>query len=156
MASAQSIMKLFANLGMALYDHDPDANTALIVSPDAGTTLRYIDMRDCNNFAAIAMSSALTGAGITLLEIVASETITFAAVTVIKTSGAVVCDAVGDYVVEECTAEEVGYLAAAAGLDLRYVAARITVANAADEAVVAYVEGNKRWAYSGLTADTIS
>jgi len=157
MASSQSSMKLFSDLGVGIYDHDPAANTAVICSADGGTTLKYVDMSKCDKFAAIAMSSTLTGAGINLLEIVACADTDFSAdVVIVKTSGAVVCDAVGDFVVEECTAEEVAQLAEDNSVALRYVAARLTCANAADEAVVTYIEGGKRWSYSGLTADTIS
>lgn len=155
MASPQTSNKLFGKIPAALYDHDPGGTSATLCSPDGGTTIRYVDMRDYLAFGVLAMSSALTGNGITLLEIVASATADFSAVTVIKTSGVVAADAVGDYVVAECTAEEIAQEGADAGVDLRYAAARLTVANAADEAVVAYI-GTPRFAYSGLTANTIA
>lgn len=155
MASPQASMKLLSGNFIALYDHDPGGTSATLASPDGGTTIRYIDMRDYNCFAVAAMSSTLAGNGITKLEIVASATPDFSAVTVIKDSGTVAADAVGDFVVEECTAEEIAQEASDAGVELRYVAARLTCQNAADEAVVAYI-AKPRFAYSGLTADTIA
>lgn len=156
MASQLATEKLFAKAKIEMFDHDPDGTGATICTPDAGTTLRYVDLRDYAAFAALAMSSTLTGAGISLLEIVAAEDADGTNATQIKTSGAVVCDAVGDYVVEECTAEEIAHIGEAAGYNLRYVAARLTVANAADEAVVTYVRHEAKFPQTGLTADTIA
>jgi hypothetical protein len=112
-------------------------------------------MRDYYGLAVVAMASALTGNGITKVEIVASATPAFSAVTVIADSGTVAADAVGDYVPIECTAEQVAQEASDAGVDLRYVAARLTCQNAADEAVVAYF-ATPRHATLGLTATTIA
>lgn len=156
MASTQASKKIFANQVIQMWDHDPAVNTAVIVSPDGGTTIRTVDMRDCNQFAVIAMTTILGGAGINLLEIIASETVNMASAVVVKTSGAVVADAMGDYVVEECTAAEVGALGTANSKDLRFVAGRITTDNAGDEAVVTYVQNRVRFAQDGLTVDTIA
>jgi hypothetical protein len=157
MASTQSSMKLFANQAIEMFDHDPGSTAATLCSADGGTTINYVDMRDCGKFAVAAMASTLTGSGITLLEIVACPDTAFTAnVTQIKTSGTVAADAVGDYVVEECTAEEVNALGKASSLDLRYAAARLTCQNAADEAVVVYIQADLRFGYSGVTADTIA
>jgi len=72
--------------------------------------------------------------------------------TVIKTSGAVVADALDDFVVLECSAEEISQL----GNGLRYAAARITMANAADEAKVVYIGYAPKTKTAGLTATYIS
>jgi len=155
-ASQLGLEKFFANAKVEMFDHDPDGTSAAVVTPDAGTTERYVDLRDYKGFAVAAMSSTLTGNGVTLLEIVAADDTSGTNVTVIKSSGTVAADAVGDYVVEECSAEEIAHLSEASGYDLRYVAARITVANAADEAVVAYIRLGAKFPQTGLTADTIS
>lgn len=158
MASTVSTDCLRQRLLVASYDHDPDTTAATVVTPDAGTTLKYVDMKDYSNFMAVAMSSTLTGNGITKLEIVADTDTTFASnLTVIKDSGTVAADAVGDYVVEECTAAELAQLSSDGGLSpgLRYVAARLTVQNSADEAVVTYVAIPK-YPRDGLTANAIS
>ena len=139
-----------------MWDHDPGGTSAVIVTPDGGTTKRWVDMRDFDVFGVIAMSSALTGNGISLLEIVASDSSDGSTnITQIKTSGAVVAVAVGDFVGEECLAEEIAQEGSDIGVDLRYVAARLTVANAADEAVVTYIRRAIRKRLD-LTADTIS
>jgi len=139
MASPQDAQHIKSKLLIQMWDHDPGSTCATLAGPDGGTTIRYVDMKDYRYFAAAAMSSTLTGAGITKLEIVASAATTFSSVTVIKDSGTVAADAVGDWVIEECSAEEVAQEASDAGAALRYVAARITVANSADEAVVTYI-----------------
>lgn len=156
MASAYTTETFTSEVAVAMYDHDPDGTSAAVVTPDAGTTERWVDLRDFTEFTALAMSSTLTGNGISKLEIVAADDTSGTNITVIKDSGAVVCDAVGDYVVESCTSAEIGYLSAASGYDLRYVAARLTVANSADEAVVTYIRSGALHKESGLTADAIS
>lgn len=150
MASAVSTEKIFANAKIAMYDHDPGATTAVIVSGDGGTTKRYVDGRDAENFAVVAMLSL--GSAITKLEIVASSDVAFTSPVVVKDSGAVAADAVGDYVALECTAAEVAPL----GTDLRYLAGRLTQTTATDEAVVTYIQTGLRFAKTGSTATTIA
>ncbi len=152
MASAIDTQKVASKVSLELYDHDPDGTSATLCT-GAGTN-GYVDMKNYRCFAVKAMSSALTGAGISKLEIVAADDTSGTNITVIKDSGAVVCDAVGDQVYEECTAEEISQLSAASGYSLRYVGARLTVANAADEAVVAYVLTDARFPTADLTAET--
>lgn len=159
MASPQASSKIFSRDKIEPWDHDPGGTTAAIVTPDGGTTERIVDMRDYESFAVVAMSSTLTGAGITKLEIVASETSDFSGQTiVIKDSGTVAADAVGDYVVLECTAQEVAQEGNdhSTPVDARYVAGRVTVANAADEAVVIYIRSRARHAQDNLTQTTIA
>ena len=158
MASPQSSQKVFSKQKIEMWDHDPGDTNADVVTPDGGTTERWVDMRDYESFAVVAMSSALTGNGISKLEIVANTLSDGTGTTVvIKDSGAVVADAVGDFVVEECTAEELAQEGADnSNIILRYVAARLTVANGADEAVVTYIRATPRFAADGLTADTIA
>lgn len=156
MASPQVSNKIFSNNLIEMFDHDPGDTSANVVTPDGGTTERWVDIRDFHNFAVTAMSSLLVGAGITLLEIVAADDASGTNTIQIKTSGAVVADAVGDYVVEECTAEEVRQESVDAGFTARFVAGRITVANGGDEAVVTYIRTGARFAQDALTADTIS
>ena len=152
MASTSSSNKAASNFAWEVYDHDPGGTSATIVTPDGGTTERWADLRDFENFAVLAMSSTLTGNGITLLEIVVADDTASTNLAVVKTSGAVAADAVGDYVFLECTAAEANEV----GTTGRYVAARITVANSADEAVVSYLRFGAKRAYDGLTATTIA
>jgi len=139
MASPQDSQYFGSNLYIEMWDHDPGGTSATVVSGDGGTTQHWIDMRDYTKVCITAMSSTLTGNGISKLEIIAAEDAAGTNATVIKDSGAVVCDAVGDWVKEECTAAEVAQEAEDAGYNLRYVTGRLTVANAADEAVVTFI-----------------
>ncbi len=153
MASALSISKLFAAVAAAMYDHDPGSTAAVICSPDGGTTKRVYDLGKGGGFAVLASNQVLVGAGITRLEIVAAEDILMATnLTVVKDTGVIAPDAMDDYAVLECIEQEVVQL----GASLRYVAARITMANAGDEARVVYIGFDPRHKYNGLTATYIS
>lgn len=150
MASPQGYDKLFTNAKIQIFDVDADYTTAAVVTATA------LDMRDYASFAVVAMASALTGSGITKLEIVGgSDSGVTADVTSIKDSGTVAADAVGDYVVLECSASELAQEGADAGADLRYVAVRLTNDNAGDEAVICTI-AEARYPQDGLTANTIS
>lgn len=153
MASVNTIQRLFADAAIAMYDHDPGATTAIICSPDGGTTKRVLDLSKYDVFAVLASNQVLVGAGITKVEIVAAEDILMATnLTVIKDSGVIATDAMDDYCALECQASEVVQL----GANLRYVAARITQANAGDEARVVYIGYKPRLKSNGLTATYIS
>jgi hypothetical protein len=149
--------KFFANNKVESFDHDPGSTAALEVTPDGGTTQRWVDMANYGSFSAIAMTSVLGGNGITKLEILANDKSDGSGTdVVIKDSGTVAADAVGDYVVEECTAEELAQEGADNSVNLRYVCARLTCHHAGDEAVVTYIRSKPRFAENGLTADYIS
>jgi hypothetical protein len=150
MATTVSTEKIGSSIYIKSHDHDPGLTTAILVSPDGGTTIRYLDMKDYTNFSANFAPSVGTG-GITLAEIVASSIDTFASVTQIKTSGAVAADAVQDNVFLECSAEEIVHTAAG----LRYVAGRVTMPTSTDEAKVTYVALPIR-KFTGLTATSIT
>jgi hypothetical protein len=154
MASSVTTQKFFSKVSQASYDHDPGATTAVITSPDGGTTKRSVDMANYEGFAVIAMTSvSASSSGITKLEIVAAEDSAMSTnLTVVKDSGTVAADAVGDCVVAECTVAEIKSLGSA----LRYVAARLTCSNSGDEAVVTYTRHSPRFAYRDLTANQIS
>lgn len=139
MASAVATQKIRSELKVETWDHDPGATTAIVTSPDGGTTLRYVDMSVFRHFAAVALVTIPAAGALTLLEIIASEATTMASPEVIKTSGTIAADAVGDWAMEECSAEEVAAIGATAGKSLRYVAARLTMSNAGAEAVVTHI-----------------
>ena len=159
MASSLTINKFRSNNRLQMFDHDPGGTSAAVVTPDGGTTERWFDLQEYGGFIGTAMSSALTGAGMTLVEIVANTASDGSGTTVvIKDSGTVAADAVEDYVVQECSAIEVEGVGnkESTPVSLRYVALRITMANAADEAVVTYIGYDARWPRSGLTATSIA
>lgn len=153
MASAVDTQKIASKQKVELWDHDPGATTAIVVSPDGGTTVRTVDLRDYRYFGVGAMAT-IAGTGITKLEIIAAAAATMASPVVVKDSGTIAADAVGDWAWEECTAEEVAQLASENGVDLRYVAGRITMGTGTDEAAVVYVSAGPRFAYENLTPDT--
>lgn len=155
MASALSTEKLGSTLYIKSYDHDPGGTTAILAGPDGGTTIRYLDLRDYETVGVMVKPSIVGGNGVTKVEIVASEAVAFSSVTVVKDSGSIQADALDDNVFLECTAEEVAQLGSEGGLNLRYVAARLTCASAGDEATVTYIAIPKR-AYTGLTATSIA
>ena len=108
-------------------------------------------------FAALAIQTVIgSSSGITKLEIVAAEDTSGTNTVVIKDSGVVDADALCDWLIEECSMDEVAHLGAAAGYDLRYVAARITQSNAGDEAIVVYYAEPNRKYLNQTPATTIS
>lgn len=137
MASPTTTDRVRSNFLFQVWDHDPGVTDATLVSPDGGTTIRYVDMRDYSDFAVIAAPTVFND-DLTKLEIVASATTAFSAVTVIKDSGALTADAIGDWAIQACTAAEVAQEGADAGVELRYVAGRLTHANGSDESLVIY------------------
>lgn len=139
-----------------VWDHDPDTTAALVVSPDGGTTDRYVDMRDYEHFAVIANPSVLTGTGLTKLEIVAATDTSGTSLTVIKDSGTIACDTIVDWAIQECSADEIRHAGDAAGVALRYVAGRLTVQNSADECKVTYFALSNRPHLDLTPATTIS
>lgn len=155
MASAVTTSKLFANAAIITYDHDPGASTALITSPDGGTTKRYVSIKDYEGFAGIVMATIAT-TGPTLVDIVGAEDSSGTNVTTVVSSGTVAADAVGDVVVVEATADQFREVGAAAGYNFTHAGVRITCGNSGDECAVTYIRYNPRYPQSGLTANAIS
>lgn len=150
MASSVSSEKLFSKAAISMVDADADYTTAAAVAGN------WLDLRDYECYAALVKAQALTGAGLTLVEIVAADDTSGTNITQVKTSGAVVADAIDDYVALECTAAEIAELSANGGLNLRYVNVRLTADNAADEFAVTNIRYGARHATTGLTATFIS
>lgn len=155
MASPQASQKIGAELLVQSHDHDPGATTAVLAGPDGGTTIRYVDMRDYSNFAVMAKPNIVAAGGLTKLEIVASADTAFGTVTVIKDSGTVAGDALQDNVFLECTDEELAQEGSDGAVELRYAAARLTMATNTDEATVTYIAIPKR-PHLNLTATAIT
>lgn len=154
MASAVSANKFLSDNFIDSRHHDPGGTGAVICSPDGGTTKRVVDMSLFEGFVAGAHFQAGTG-GVTKVEIVAAEDEAMATnLTVIKDSGTIDLDAEDDRIYLECTAAEIAQLGEASGYALRYAAARLTCADAADEAVVTYIGLKPRFAYNGLSTAT--
>lgn len=160
MASALATQKFcFENI-LQMWDHDPGATTALITTPDGGTTKRVVDMKDASRFVAAVMATVIAGGGtgLTKVEIIACDSSDGTGnVTVVKERDTIAGDAQGDWVVLECSAQELRDLSEAAGASLRYVAVRITCNNAGDEAAVVYLrQGLRHPALDSTAATTIA
>ena len=155
MATAVTSKKLFANSAIITWDHDPGGVTAIITSPDGGTTKRLVALKDFEGFAVICMTTIATG-GVTLVDIIGATDSSGTNATTVVTSGTVVADAVGDVVVVECTAAQVREVGSSSSFNFTHVGARITCSNAADEAAVTYIRWMPRFGYDALTANAIS
>ena len=154
MAAQASTQKFRSNFSLAVYDHDPDTGSAIVVTPDAGTTDRYLDMSQYGHF--VVVCAFTTGTAVTKVEIVAASDTAGTDLTVIKDSGSITLNALGEFHVEECSAEEVAQAGASSALNLRYVGARIT-SSSGDEALVTYIGMEPAHSYLNLTpATTIS
>lgn len=151
MASVQTSEHFGSRNAFTLYDHDPGGTSATVVSPDGGTTKRYVDLRDYGGFVVIAMPTVITG-GVTTVAIVAAEDTDGTGVqTICTVGGSLDADALGDFIMAECTAEQIAAVGAAAGKNLRYVSANITCSNSADECLVAFIRRSAERATTGLT-----
>jgi hypothetical protein len=146
MASALATQKLFSRQKIVGY-----INTGA-----AAATLKGMqDLRDFDKFAVLATVAALTGSGLTKLEIIAAENLAGTTnATVIKDSGALVADAVADQAALECTAEEIAQLGRASGYALRYVGARVTMNNNADVVAVTTIAAGAKNEHLDLTPAT--
>ena len=156
-AAATASEKIGSALFLRGYDHDPGATTAIVCSPDGGTTKRSLDLSLYAGFGVLAKPNIVGGGGLTKLEIIAADDEALTTnVHVIKDSGVIAADALDDQAFLECTAEEVKQLSEAAGYTSRYVGARLTMATATDEATVIYIGFSPRFPRSGLTANAIA
>jgi len=152
MATGQTgYQKLGSNAARYMYDHDPADSTV-------ATDVAWVDMRDYEHFLCMAFASALTGAGVTAFSIVGNTSSTGAGTDRVIVSHAVgsAPDAVGDFLHLECSAEQIASVGEANSEDLRYVSAKLTCANAADEAVVYYERALPRFPKANLTADHVA
>lgn len=158
MASAIAPNSLLSRLLLKHFVHDPGATTAILASPDGGTTPYYFDMSKCEKVVVAVAPTIVGGTGITLVRVFASEDTAGATnATLIRTSGAIQLDNLdgaansgGDVYRTEIHAQEIAQLAAASGLALRYLTVEITHATSTDESTVEFI-GEAKQQYSGLS-----
>lgn len=151
MASAQTSEHFGSRNAVTVYDHDPGATTAIVVSPDGGTTPKYVDMRDYTGFVVLVLPTVITGGVSTVSIVAAVDTAGTDVQTICTVGGALDADALGDFIKAECTAEQIAAVGAAAGKELRYASAVITCSNSADEALVVFQRTGAERATTGLT-----
>lgn len=158
MASALAPNSLLSRLLVKRFVHDPGATTAVLASPDGGTTPYYFDMAKAEKVVVEVAPTIVGGNGITLVRVFASEDVAGATnATLIRTSGAIQLDNIdgsansgGDVYRTEVHAQEIAQLAAASSLALRYLTVEITTSTNTDEASVSFIAEPKQQ-YSGLT-----
>jgi hypothetical protein len=154
MASAVTTQKIGSKFSFEALFHDPDTASAQYVTSDGGTTFYWRDMRDYEWFGVAAANSTLTGNGLTAVEIWAADDTSGTNAQLIVASGTLSGTAVGNGAFVECTAAQIREVSAAQGKTLRYVTAKITVANSADEAAVAFLRGLAKHPQLNLTPAT--
>ena len=152
MASPQASDKLFSREALYAYDHDP-------ADASVDTEIAWVDMRDYEQFAVLLFTSVLGGTGPTAFSIIANAESDGSGTDVTIKTHAIGSspNAVGDFLVLQCTAEEIAQEASDAGVaNARYVCVRVTCNHTGDECVVFYQRTGCKRAYAGLTADYVS
>lgn len=154
MASAVATDRLSTRRKMLMFYHAPaDAATEQSVKSGA-TTTTWQAFKGYGSFQVAAMTSLLVGTGMIELSIYAAEDSSGSNATEIKTSGAIAADAVGDWAMQECTAEEVNQIGKAAGYDFTHVVAYVDCQHNDDEVSVVYILDEPLFKYDGLTPAT--
>jgi hypothetical protein len=152
MVTSRTVEKIGANLKVNCDLFAPGTTDKTAVNST------WLDLRDYQGYGVLAMFSEKTGAGITALEIAASESSDGSSPTIIKSHDVGTApDAEGDTLFLEVDQGDLADAAAAADIgDLRYVMTRITLDNASDEVAVTHIRRTPRYPKSGLTADEIA
>jgi len=154
MASSVATDRLSCRRKILMYHHAPaDAATEQSVKAGA-TTTTWQAFKDFGSFQVCAMLGLKTGNGLIELSIYAAEDASGSNATEIKTSGAITADAVGDWAMQECTAEEVNHVGKAAGYDFTHIVAYVDCHHDDDEVEVVYILDEPRFKYDALTPAT--
>jgi hypothetical protein len=154
MASAVATDRLSVRRKMLMFYHAP-ADAATEQSVKAGdTVLTWQAFKGYGSFQVAAMTALLGGNGMIELSIYAAESAAGANATEIKTSGVIAADAVGDWAMQECTAEEVNHVGKAAGYDFTHIVAYVDCHHNNDEVAVVYILDEPQFKYDGLTPAT--
>ena len=153
-ASAVTSQKVGSRFSVGIFPHVPGTTSAAYLTPDSGTTHEWVDMAEYEWFAVAAANAVLTGNGLTLLEIWAADDNAGTNATLIISSGALTGTTVPKGGFVECTASQIKEISAANSFKLRYVTAKITVANAADVLAVTQIRGMAKHPSKDLTPAT--
>jgi len=112
-------------------------------------------MQDFSQLMAVAMRTVGTSNATAKIQVATSAAGANAADLVTKT----ITDqpnAVGDYIVLECDAQQIAQAAAAAGRAYTHASLVLSLATATDEMVVTYIRSGPRFAHDGLTVELIA
>jgi hypothetical protein len=137
------MIKLTEQLKQTAYDFDPNATSA--------TAIAWVDMLDFDSLLVAFVRTIGTSALTFIIQGSASSN-GASPVTVKTITLAAEPDAVGDVVFGEADVNDM----LAAGTDLRYLSATLTVATGTDEGVVIYTLGNAKFKEANLTADIVA
>ena len=145
-------------IGSQLYvvnrDVDPGTASAALAAPDGVTTPWYLDMSLFNR--GMVKVRPTVGDGFTLVRVFASSDIAGATnATLVRSSGAVVADALADEVAIEFSAKEIGALDTS-NVGLRYVTVEITHATSTNESNLTFIGSEPRFPRADLTATVIT
>lgn len=136
--------KIRSRQKVQMFHFDPDATSA--------TDVAWVDMRDFGRILCGFLRTVGTS-DLTMKVIANSEPDGSGTDVEVKTKSFISQpDAAGDQVFMEVTAQEIAPL----GDNLRYVSLSLAVATGTDEGIVVYVQGDSRFCFDGLTADSIA
>lgn len=154
MASSVSTDRLSCRRKILMYYHAP-ADAATEQSAKSGaTTTTWTAMEGYGSFQVCGMTALKGGNGMIELSIYAATSSAGANATEIKTSGTVACDAIGDWVMQECTAEEIQQIGKPLGYSFTHVVAYIDCHHNDDEVAVVYILDDPLFKYDALTPAT--
>lgn len=139
--------KTMSEVKITQYDFDPNSTAA--------TAVGWVDMRDFSKLL-VSFFRTVGTSNITLVIKAAPAASATNEQTIVTKTISAQPNAVGDYVFEECLAEQIAAVSASSGYALRYASAYISFATNTDEGVVTYIQSGPRFQYDGLTADYVS
>ena len=155
MASSVSTDRLSCRRKILMYKHMPADASAIAVVKAGTTTTTWTAMEGYGSFQALAMWIIDgTAGGLINLSIYAATSSAGANATQIKTSGTIACDALGDWAMQECTAEELQQIGKPLGYSFTHIAAYVDCTHADDEVAVVYILDDPLFKYDGLTPAT--
>jgi hypothetical protein len=155
MASPQAADSFATRNKVDIFNVDGDYTTAAITTAVSSGAAEWLDMKGYSGIWVGVIGTNLTGTGPTVLSLVGDTSPTGATgnVTIVTSTDAAVTTE-GGYMTLEATAEQIKQegLDNATPYDLRYVAVKLTMDNALDEATVVIVRYGPRFSRDGLTA----
>jgi hypothetical protein len=152
MASAVTSQKIGSKEAVTQYYHVPASGSATFLKSNSVEI--WLNMEQFETLAIIAANAALTGNGLTEVDIYAAPAANNTNAQLIVASGTLSGTAVGNGAFVECTAAQIKEIAASSGFALSYVSAKITVANSSDTAAVACIRSGAKAPQLNLTPAT--
>ena len=154
MASSVSTDRLACRRKILMYKHMPADATVEAIAKAGDTTATWTALEGYGSFQALAMTIILGGNGMIELSIYAATSAAGANATEIKTSGVIAADALGDWAMQECTAEEIQQIGKPLGFNFTHVGAYIDCHHVNDEVAVVYILDDPLFKYDALTPAT--